>query len=162
MSYFDIRKRSPIEAFRNFIPCGVHSCKFSCIENSVICEICQKNFHYKCKCLSQKTYLRITKNKFSYICGKECYASILPFFDIDQIDIQNTFFDDNQHPCKKCKRNCVLGTVKGKKKKKVNGQTCRDKTCANCDILSLFYFQDISQKTVKCVGARLNSRTKKQ
>ena len=128
MSYFDIRKRSPIEAFRNFIPCGIHSCKFSCVGNSVICEICEKNFHYKCKSLSQKTYLRITKNNFSYICGKECYASILPFFDIDQIDIQNTFSDDDQHPCKKCKRNCVLKTVKGKKEKKVNRQSCHENT----------------------------------
>ena len=103
MSYFDVRKRSPIEAFRNFIPCGVHSCKFSCVENSIVCEICLKHYHYTCRNLSKRKYLRITEKKCSYICSKECYSSIFPFWNIDDVDFQNMLYDEAPNPWKNAK-----------------------------------------------------------
>ena len=108
MSYFELRKRSPIESFRNFIPCGVHSCKFSCVENSVQCEICLKYFHYKCKNLTQKRYKNIIEKKVSYICSDMCLISFLPFSGLDRIDIVNTCFGGGKNPCKKCKRECLM------------------------------------------------------
>ena len=116
MSYFDIRKKSPIEAFRNFIPCGVHSCKFSCVENSIVCEICFKHYHFKCRNLSKRKYLRITEKKCSYICSKECYSSILPFWSIDDFDFQNTLYDDVLNPCKNVKGTVCIRLSKKERK----------------------------------------------
>ena len=41
---------------------------------------------------------------------KECYSAILPFSDLDHIDFINVFHENGQHPCKKCKRNCLIGS----------------------------------------------------
>ena len=146
MSYFDVRKKSPIEAFRNFIPCGVHSCKYSCVENSIVCEICLKHYHFKCRNLSKRKYLRITEKKCSYICSKECYSSIFPFWNIDDIDFHNTLNDDAMNPCKKCKRNCIFKTVKARKKI-IDGRrvtlTYLEKSLSKANLMKCFpWFQE--------------------
>ena len=105
MSYFELRKRSPIESFRNFIPCGVHSCKYSCVENSVQCEVCLKHFHYKCKNLTQKRYKNSIEKKVSYICSDMCLISFLPFSGLDRIDIVNTCFGDGKTHAKSVNEN---------------------------------------------------------
>ena len=107
MSYFELRKRSPIASFRTFIPCGNYSCKLSCVENSIQCLVCQKYFHYTCKGLTQKAYKNLIENKISYICSEKCQSSILPFSGLDKIDVVITFFGKGGNQCKKCKRECL-------------------------------------------------------
>ena len=49
------------------------------------------------------------EKKLTYVCSQKCYNSILPFCDLDNIDLISTFYGNiyNRNPCKKCKRDCI-------------------------------------------------------
>ena len=101
-------RNSPIESFRNHIPCGNLSCKNSCDHNSLHCIVCLKFFHYKCKGLSQTAYHDIITNNVGYICSRDCLSATLPFFDSNEIEFLDTItHHDNLYPCKKCKLECL-------------------------------------------------------
>ena len=84
------KRSSPIESFRNHIPCGKLSCKTSCDHNSLQCIVCQKFFHYKCKGLSQNSYQNIVSKDLGYICSKDCLSATLPFFVVNDIEFLDT------------------------------------------------------------------------
>ena len=102
------KRSSPIESFRNHIPCGKLSCKTSCDHNSLQCIVCQNFFHYKCKGLSQTSYQNIISNDLGYICSKDCFSATLPFFVVNDIEFLDTItHHDNLYPCTKCKFECL-------------------------------------------------------
>ena len=102
------RRNSPIESFRNHIPCGKLSCKNSCDHNSLQCIVCLKFFHYKCKGLSQTAYRDIISNGVGYICSEDCFCATLPFFVVGEIEFLDTItHHENLYPCKKCKFECL-------------------------------------------------------
>ena len=104
-------RRSPIECYRNHIPCGDLSCKNSCDHNSLKCVGCSKNFHYKCNKVSEKAYQHIIDNNLDYFCDtvdRKCHACFLPFFEAENIVFLDTIIDhDGLYPCKKCKIECL-------------------------------------------------------
>ena len=100
------RKKGIIASYRNFIHCGVLSCKVNCDRNNLFCEVCQKWFHYKCKKVTKRDYLDIKSRNLTFVCDEKCYNAILPFFLLDQVDFLNV--DGScPYPCKKCKKGCV-------------------------------------------------------
>ena len=100
------RKKGIIASYRNFIHCGVLSCKVNCDRNSLFYEVCQKWFHYKCKKVTKRDYLDIKSRNLTFVCDEKCYNAILPFFLLDQVDFLNV--DGTcSFPCKKCKKGCV-------------------------------------------------------
>ena len=110
MPYTRQTKKSSIPSFRNFIHCGILSCKKSCDQNSLYCMICMKWFHYKCKNISEKKYNEIVAKKLYFICDDHkhsCYSSIQPFSNVAQIDFLTTLMGDGIYRCKKCKKDCL-------------------------------------------------------
>ena len=114
---YNLRKRSPIESYRNHIPCGNKSCRKSCDQDSLQCKICLKFVHYKCQDLTKKYYLFIINNGLNYICNGSCYGSFLPFFEVENSVFSDTIIFDNdtvteivdkpEYPCKKCNTLCL-------------------------------------------------------
>ena len=105
------RRRSPIESYRNHIPCGNLSCRNSCDHNSLKCVGCSKNFHYKCNKVSERAYQNIIDNNLDYYCDtvdRKCHGCFLPFFEAENIVFLDTIIDhDSLYPCKKCKLECL-------------------------------------------------------
>ena len=106
---FNLRKKSPIEAYRNFVTCGVPACKKSCISNRVFCVVCLKWYHYKCLKLKESFYSEILDKHLSFVCSIECSNSLFPFSNLNQIDFLTTLVEDPKEsfPCKKCKKECL-------------------------------------------------------
>ena len=107
LRYRNTSKRSPIEAYRNFVRCGNPHCKVSCDKDRLHCVGCEKWFHFECKGLSRKQFNHISNKNIDYICDGSCFASLLPFSEIEHNDLMLTFNDNNQYPCKKCKNACL-------------------------------------------------------
>ena len=69
-----------------------------------------KWFHHKCKNISDKRYNEIVEKKLYFICDdhkNSCYSTILPFNNIEQIELITTFMGDGLYRCKKCKKDCI-------------------------------------------------------
>ena len=93
--------------FRNYRPCGTY---YSLCEerNSIPCKVCTRFFHRRCTKLSQKKFKELKDSPYkSYICSKECYFSVLPFYCSDDIDLFSAIYGDGLYPCTICKRDCV-------------------------------------------------------
>ena len=88
------RRRSPIESYRNHIPCGDLSCKNSCDHNSLKCIGCSKNFHYKCNKVSERAYLNIIDNNLDYYCDTIflCTCVLLLCFYLNKAAKTRTLF----------------------------------------------------------------------
>ena len=103
------RKPSPILTFRDFIHCGVLSCKVTCnVENSLFCSVCKKWYHYKCLKLTQTFFLESIKND-NFVCSIRCYGNLLPFAKLNLTDFLSTTIIDpgeEKYPCKKCHKEC--------------------------------------------------------
>ena len=107
MSY-NIGNRNHHNYFRNFIRCGDLSCKKSCDGNDLICAICLRSYHYKCKKVTLKAYEDIINNNYTYICSDECYCLIFPYYDLKDNEFLTTLItNNNEFPCKKCKLECL-------------------------------------------------------
>ena len=104
----NLRKKSPIEAYRNFVPCGLPACKKSCVNNRVFCVVCLKWFHYKCLKLKNSFYSEVVNSHLSFVCSDTCSLALHPFNNLDQIDFLSTVVDPKESfPCKKCKKECL-------------------------------------------------------
>ena len=103
------RGKSVIASYRTFLHCGVLSCKVSCENNSLHCEVCSKWFHYKCIRVLERDYIDIKARNLTFVCSDDCFRAILPFYSLDQIDFLNTLVDDGScpYPCKSCKKACI-------------------------------------------------------
>ena len=102
---YNLRKHTPIPEYQNHIPCGLPSCKHSCTNDSLLCIICNKRYHYKCMKISRKRYLEISKK--GYVCSDSCFSSIFPLYKIDDIDFLSTLIDSESYPCKICHKECL-------------------------------------------------------
>ena len=103
------RKTSPILTYRNFIHCGVLSCKVTCsVENSLFCLVCQKWSHYKCLKLTQTSFFESINNN-NFVCSTRCYGNLLPFVKLNLTDFLSTTIivpGEEKYPCKKCHKEC--------------------------------------------------------
>ena len=130
MSYSS-RNRDPRNYFRNFIRCGNLSCKKSCDENYLECDICMKRYHYKCKKVTLTAYLSIINSNSTYVCSDNCFRSIFPFHDLKDNEFLTTFINDkNEFPCKKCKLECLGGELMN---------------CIQCDICDAWLHADCAK-----------------
>ena len=133
------RRNSPIESFRNHIPCGKLSCRNSCDHNSLQCIVCLKFFHYKCKGLSQSAYQNIMSNDSGYICSEDCFSATLPFFDSSEIVFLDTItHHDNLYPCKKCKLECLDKELMNSIECEVCNRWCHE-SCADLEYDFKYY-----------------------
>ena len=89
--------------YKNAKPCT--DCRFYCIDSSVSCKLCRNFCHAKCLGISKKA-LNQLEDTDTYICAK-CMNSLLPLYDIDNIDFMSALFGEGLYPCKKCKRDCL-------------------------------------------------------
>ena len=98
-----------ILAFKTFVPC--FSCHRSCDTDPIVCNICCKWYHRKClkkpmnEQMSKRVYNELTA-PYSYkvfICNR-CHNSVMPFSNVDDIEVVSTHFGNGQNICKKCKR----------------------------------------------------------
>ena len=104
---YNLRKKSPILEYQNYISCGNYNCKDSCLpSNSLTCKVCSTWFHYKCVGMSKKAYIKIMNCKSAYICSNKCYNVLLPFYELDHIDLLTSMWDSIQN-CHKCKKGCL-------------------------------------------------------
>ena len=101
-------KRSAIACYRDFVRCGNLKCKTSCVKDRIYCMVCCKWFHYECKGMSRKKFLECVRKKETYVCDGKCFASLMPFSEVEHNDILLMFNDCNLYPCKKMQKR-VLG-----------------------------------------------------
>lgn len=119
--------------FRNFHPCG--KCGSHCDRDESLildCKICCKQFHRSCLKISKKRHKEIIQNKETFICSRSCTFKLLPFSNLDDIDLFNTLFDGSDYPCGRCKRGCLDQTP-----------------CISCSICDRWFHFECSNLTAK-------------
>ena len=85
-----------------------------------------------CLKISKKKYKEIIERKTTFVCGRKCFNSILPFHHSDDIDLFSALYGSGEFPCGSCHRDCLEYSA-----------------CIQCSICDMWHHFECSNLTVK-------------